>query len=75
LHVTLHDFAAQRATPLVGASQACPQVSQFKVSVAVSTQLPPHGVYPSSQRKPQVEALQVAVACSGIGQAMPQSPQ
>jgi len=61
--------------PFAGASQTKPQVPQLSGSAALSTQLVPQGSYVSLHLNPHLADAQVGLPCSGIGQAMPQSPQ
>ena len=61
LHVEPHSSAVQRATPLAGASQACPQLPQLVALWLVSMHAASHFAKPAEHAKSQVEALHMAV--------------
>jgi hypothetical protein len=61
LHVPTHVDATQTGVP---APHACPHELQFAGSLVVSTQTPPHGVYPESHAKLQLPPVHVGWACA-----------
>jgi hypothetical protein len=73
LHVPTHVDATQTGVP---APHACPHELQFAGSLVLSTQTPPHWVYPESHAKLQLAPMHVGWACATeMLQWLPQAPQ